>query len=177
MKGKHHNLSLFCVHAPTEDSDNTVKEQFFEEWQKIQDCIPKHDFIILLGDMNAKIGLEDAHSSVTGKYSLHTESNSNGELICEYAAANNMYIMSTKFKHKGTWVAPDRNICYQIDHVLVNQHKSSMIQDVRTLRRPNCDSDHFLVKIMMIQTLIRMQQNNNTQKNNGTGRIYKTKRN
>jgi hypothetical protein len=50
--------------------------------------------------MNAKIGLEDAYSSVTGKYSLHKESNSNGELICEYMAANYMYIMSTKFKHK-----------------------------------------------------------------------------
>jgi hypothetical protein len=55
--------------------------------------------------------------------------------------------MSTKFKHekihKGTWVATDRNTCNQTDHVLVNQNKSSMIQDVSTLRRPNCDSDHF----------------------------------
>jgi hypothetical protein len=57
---------------------------------KIQDRIPKHDVIILLGDINAKIGLEDAYSSVTGK------SNSNGELICEYAAAN-MYI---HYEHK-----------------------------------------------------------------------------
>ena len=31
--------------------------------------------------MNAKIGLENAYSSVTGKYSLHKESNSNGELM------------------------------------------------------------------------------------------------
>jgi hypothetical protein len=93
--------------------------------------------------MNAKIGLEDAYGSVTGKYSLHTESNSNGELTCEYAAANNMYIISTKFKHKKihkrTWVAPDRNTCNQTDYVLLNQNKSSMIQDVRTLRRLNCD--------------------------------------
>jgi len=60
IKGKYHNLSLICVHAPTEDSDNTVKEQFFEDLQRIQDRIPKHDATILLGDMNAKIGLEDA---------------------------------------------------------------------------------------------------------------------
>ena len=167
MKGKYHNLSLLCVHAPTEDSDNIVKEQFFEELQKVQDRIPKHDVVILLGDMNAKIGLEDAYSSVTGKHSLHVESNSNGEFICEYAAANNMYIMSTKFKHKihkGTWVTPDGNTCNQIDHVLVNQNKSSMIQDVRTLRRSNYNSDHFLVKVKMIQTLIRMQNNNNIQR-------------
>ena len=32
---------LICEHAPTEDSDNTVKEQFFEDLQRIQDRIPK----------------------------------------------------------------------------------------------------------------------------------------
>ena len=168
IKGKNHNLSLICVHAPIKDYDNTVKEQFFEELQKIQDCIPKHDVIVLLGDMNAKIGLEDDYSSVTGKYSLHKESNSNGELMCEYAAASNMYIISTKFKHKkihkGTWVAPNGNTCNQIDHVLVNHNKISMIQNVRTLCRPNCDSDHFLMKILITQNLIRMQQNNNFQR-------------
>jgi hypothetical protein len=167
IKGKYHKLSLLCVQAPTEDSDNTVKEQFYEELQKIQNHIPKHDVIILLGDMNAKIGLEDAYSSVRRKYSLYTELNSNGELICEYAAANNMYIMTSKFKHtkihKVTWVAPERNTCNQIDDLLVNQNKSSMIQGVRNLLRPNCDSELFLVKIMMIQTLIRTQENNNTQ--------------
>ena len=58
-----------------------------------------------------------------------------------------MYITNTKFKHKkknkGTWVAPDGNTCTQIDHVLLNQNKSRMIRDVRTLHRLNCDSDHF----------------------------------
>ena len=52
----------------------------------------------------------------------------------------------------------------QPDHVLVNQNKSSLIQDVRTLRRPNCDTDHFLVKITIIQKLVRAQQNNNIQR-------------
>jgi len=79
-----------------------------------------------------------------------------------------MYIMSTKFNHKkihkGTWVAPDGNICNQIDRVLVNQNKSSMIQDVRTLRRPSCDSDHYLVKTVITQKLVRAQQSSNTQR-------------
>ena len=88
--------------------------------------------------------------------------------------------MSTKFNHKkihkGTWVAPDGNICNQIDRVLVNQNKSSMIQDVRTLRRPSCDSDHYLVKTVITQKLERSKIVT-PKENNGTGRTYKTKRN
>jgi len=39
-----------------------------------------------------------------------------------------------------------------------------MIQDVRTLRRPTCNSDHYLVKTMITQKLIRMQKNSNKEK-------------
>jgi hypothetical protein len=40
--------------------------------------------------VNAKIGLEVAYNSVAVKYSSHKESSSNGELIREYVAANNI---------------------------------------------------------------------------------------
>jgi hypothetical protein len=76
--------------------------------------------------------------------------------------------MSTKFNHKqihnGTWVASDGNTCSKMDHVLINQNKSSMIQDVRTLRRPNFDSDHYLLKTVITHKLVRVQQNSNTQR-------------
>jgi hypothetical protein len=45
----------------------------------------------------------------------------------------------------------------QIDHVLVNKTKRAMIQDVRTMRGPKCDSDHFLMKIKVKQRLIISQ--------------------
>ena len=39
-----------------------------------------------------------------------------------------------------------------------------MIQDVRTLRRPSCDSHHYLVKTVITQKLVTVQQNSNTQR-------------
>ena len=70
-----------------------------------------------------------------------------------------MVVASTSFQHKknihkGTWISPDNLTFNQIDHVLVNKRKKKLIQDARTLRGPKCDSDHFLVKVIIKQKLI-----------------------
>jgi endonuclease/exonuclease/phosphatase family metal-dependent hydrolase len=167
LKGKFHNLSIIFVHAPTDDESDEIKKQFFEDLRKVHDQIHRHDIVILLGDMNAKIGREDVYLPVSGIHTLHDISNKNGELICEYAVVNNMSAMSTKFQHKrihkGTWIAPDGQTLNQTDHVIVNKNKSSMIQNVKTMRGLNCDSDHFLVEIivkhkLLIQQLNKIQQ-------------------
>ena len=56
------------------------------------------------------------------------------------------------------WISPDTLTLNQIDHVLVNNNKKQIIQDVRTSRGPNCDSDHFLVKVIVMQKLITTQK-------------------
>jgi hypothetical protein len=66
-----------------------------------------------------------------------------------------MVVASTIFQQKnirkGTCISPDTLTLNQIDHVLVNNNKKQMIQEVRTLRGPNCDSGHFLVKVIFKQ--------------------------
>jgi len=73
-----------------------------------------------------------------------------------------MVVASTFFQHKnthkGTWISPDTLTLNQIDHVLVSNNKKQMVQDGRTLRGPNCDSDHFLVKVIVKQKLITTQK-------------------
>jgi len=72
--------------------------------------------------------------------------------------------MSTQFQHKtiqkGTWISPELTTVNQIDHILTNTNKKKTVQDVRTLRGLNCDSDHFLVKTIIKQRLITMPRRN-----------------
>jgi len=72
-----------------------------------------------------------------------------------------MKIISTYYQHKRihkvTWISPDGNTLNQIDHVIIYAYKKGVVENVRTMRRLNCDSDHFLVKTIIKQKLIRMQ--------------------
>ena len=111
LKGKYNNVSLINICAPTEDKADTEQDKFYKELQQVIDQTPKSDTTLVLGDANAKIGKEDTYNEVSGKHTLHEYSNTNGEMLLEFAIGNNLTVMSTHFQHKkihkGTWLAPD----------------------------------------------------------------------
>jgi len=149
---------LINVYAPTEDHTEETKEQFYDNLQYLLDKTPKSDIIIILGDVNAQLGKKRLYNEVTGQHTLHEETNRNGELLCEFPYANSMVVMSTNFQHKGihkiTWLSPDQNTASQIDdHIIINANKKGVIEDVSSMRGPNIDSDHFLVKAAIKQKL------------------------
>jgi hypothetical protein len=88
---------------------------------------------------------------------LHQDTSGNGELLCDFAVLNNMTIMSMQFQHKliytGTKILSDEKTVNQIDHVMINSSKKELIEDVRSMRGPNIDSDHFLEKAIFNQKL------------------------
>ena len=71
--------------------------------------------------------------------------------------------MTTNFQHKRihkiTWLSPDQNTATQIDHMIINANKKGVIEDVRSMRGPNIDSDHFLVKAVIKQKLSVIHKN------------------
>jgi hypothetical protein len=140
VKGKFHDMTLINIYAPTKDEEE-IKEQFYEELQRTQDRIPKHDLIIILGDMNAKLGKEKAFIQAIGHHPLHNISNENGEMVTNYAISNDMCLASTNFQHKKihlrTSISPDQQIVNQIDHVMVSKEKMRIIHDVRSKRGYN----------------------------------------
>ncbi|PSN53384.1 hypothetical protein C0J52_03797 [Blattella germanica] len=140
IQSKYNKITLINTYAPTEDKTIEIKETFYEDLQDVMNSIPKSDTVIVLGDFNAQ-----------------DNTNSNGEMLCHFAIQNNLKIMSTRFQHKqihkATWLSPDHNTMNQIDHILITSSKSDLIEDVRSLRGPNIDSDHFLVRSTFKQTL------------------------
>jgi hypothetical protein len=49
----------------------------------------------------------------------------------------------------------------QIDHVLITSKKKQLIKDVRTMRGPNIDSFHYLLKIIVNQELPKIYYKKN----------------
>ena len=74
IKGKFNYLSVISVHTPTEEKTDEEKGKFYEDLQVVHNKIPKHDIIIILGDLNAKIGKEDIYQNVAGKHTLRETS-------------------------------------------------------------------------------------------------------
>ena len=157
IKNRYNNITVLNIYAPTEEKAIEVKEQFYEDLHRIIEDVPKSDTLIVLGDFNAQLGTEDYFRNVTGKYTLHEITNVNGEMLCQLAVLNRLEVMSTQFQHKkihkGTWISPDQNTLTQIDHVLINSSKKDLIEDVKTLRGPNIDSDHFLIRAVIKRSL------------------------
>jgi len=151
------------TYAPTEDSPDAIKDEFYDQLSQECEKTLKYDILILFGDFNAKISRENFIATVAGKYTLHEVTSKNGKQLGQLAARNNMIIKSTCFKHtairKGTWMCPGTDVVNQIDHVIINKRHASSITDIRSCHGPNCNSDHFLVKLTLRERLANALKN------------------
>jgi len=104
-------MALINIYAATEGKEEEIKEQFYEELHRTQDRVPKQDVVIIMGNMNAKLGKEKVFSQVIDRHNLYNISNENGEIVANYAISNGMFLISTNFQHKkihiGTWTSPE----------------------------------------------------------------------
>ena len=71
--------------------------------QECLDRCPSQDVKFVVGDWNAKVGTDRSNwEQHMGKFG-YGECNERGERLLELATLNNLYICSTKFKHKPSW--------------------------------------------------------------------------
>lgn len=86
------DLFIINIHAPTENSEEDVKESFYDELARIYDNIPGNMVKIIIADANAKIGKEAYFVSTIGLESAHDLSNNNGGRLISFAVPRNMII-------------------------------------------------------------------------------------
>ena len=73
IKDEKQEMTIVNIHAPTEDKDEEVKDQYYEKLTELIEKIPTQNAIIIIGDANAKIGREDIYSSITGGGGVSTK--------------------------------------------------------------------------------------------------------
>ena len=154
VHSRHIDLSVVVAFAPTEDAQDSVKDEFYQQLGGVFDSLPGHDVKILLGDFNARIGRDNSSwTGVIGGESLHETSTNNGLRLLDFCAMYQLTVGGTLFQHKdihkGTWRSPNGRTVNQIDHVCISTKWSHSLLDVRSYRGADIGSDHYLVKSPM----------------------------
>lgn len=149
LRGKQVNMSIIQCYAPTNDADDEEKDNFYELLQKEVDSLPRYDLVIVIGDLNAKVGKDNTfYTRTMGKHGCGVM-NENGERLADFCTMNNLVIGGTLFPHpdihKLTWCSPNGRDRNQIDHLLVNGRWRRSLQDVIVRRGADVGSDHHLV--------------------------------
>ena len=128
------------------------------------DSVHKHDILLVMGDLNAKVGADnEGYENILGTHGVG-ERNDNRERLFDLCGLNNIVVTGTIFSphkliHKQTWTSPGGKTKDQIDHVLVSrQHRTSVI-DTRAMRGADIASDHQLVRSKIKLKLKRKQKN------------------
>lgn len=148
-KKKKVNLNVIQCYAPTNDREEEIKVDFYDQLQTVLDKCPDRDITMMMGDFNAKTGSDNTgYEEVMGRHGIGLMSE-NGEKFLDFCALNKLVVGGSIFPHKrihkATWVSPDHVTENQIDHVCVSKQFRRSLQDVRVKRGADVASDHHLL--------------------------------
>ena len=114
--------------ARTSKAEEAEVEWFYEDQQDLLELIPKKDVLFIIGDWNAKVGIQET-LGVTGKFGLGVW-NEAGQRLIEFCQEMALVIANTLFQqHKRrlyTWTSPDGQHGNQIDYILCSQNGEAL---------------------------------------------------
>ena len=135
--------TIICAYSPTNDSSEEEIDQFYTDLRSITENIPLHNFFVLSGDMNAKLGPPDVN------FSYNKRTNRNGEKLLEYMEEYNLFSASNNFmKPQGqlwTFEYPSGQRA-QLDYMLFRKKWKNSVKDTRSYSSfSTVGSDHRIV--------------------------------
>lgn len=150
FQSRHTKATVIQVYAPTENAEEAVKDDFYDQLQATLSEIPSHDLKLLIGDLNAQICSDRrGHEHVIGPHGSATETNDNGDRLLMFCGINGLCIGNSYFAHKSihkkTWRSPDGKTMNEIDYICISRRWRSAVTDVRVFRGADVASDHYLL--------------------------------
>ncbi|XP_071502561.1 craniofacial development protein 2-like [Diadema antillarum] len=143
-------ITIIQVYAPnTADPEGEVDE-FYDQLQTVVNKTNKNDLLIVMGDLNAKVGSDRTNwENVLGNYGYGSQ-NGRGEKLLNFCAANNLSVTNTMFKQRKqnrqwTWESPDQKTHNMIDYILINEKYKHCVTNARSFPSADVGSDHQLV--------------------------------
>ena len=111
--------TIISCYSPTNVSEETELVTFYEELSFLVRSIPKHNLLVIGGDMNAQIG-----KNRNNKYGLRNTSNRNGQRLIDFIIENRLTCLNTNFQKRegklSTYTSAN-NSKAQIDYVFINR--------------------------------------------------------
>ena len=85
-------LSIIQVYAPINEANVEDKDNFYEQLQTVVDSVHKHDILLVMGGLNAKIGEDnEGYENIIGSHGVG-ERNDNGERLVDFCGLNNLVV-------------------------------------------------------------------------------------
>ena len=111
IQGKPIHFTCIQVYAPTSTADEKEMDYFYDALQKAIDINPKGDIMYVIGDWNAKVGIQNT-AGVTGSFGLWIR-NERGDTMVDFCSRNSPW--------SRLW--PDHNLLIAIVKIKLKQTK------------------------------------------------------
>ena len=136
-------VTVVACYSPHNNIMEDEVDKFYNDLRSVVENIPAHNFLLLLGDFNAKLGQSDV------KFSYHTETNRNGEKLTDFMEEFSLFASNTYFMKPinklWTFEYPT-GARAQLDYIICRNKWRNSIKDSRPFSSfSTVGSDHRIV--------------------------------
>ena len=89
--------TVICVHSPHNSSTEEDIEDFYESLRETVEQVPPHNFLVIAGDLNSKLGSDAV------KNTFDSTTNRNGEMLLDFLEEFNLFTSSNHFGLKASY--------------------------------------------------------------------------
>ena len=147
-------ITVIQVCAPNASDSENFADEFYDLLQVHVNKTPKSDILLIMGDLNAKVGEGNSQwETVMGKYGIGNI-NDRGEKLLTFCATNNLCLTNTmfkqsKFNRQWTWESPDQRTHNKINYIIISNKWKRCVTNSRSFPSADVGSDHQLVMANM----------------------------